>query len=357
MKIKLDQKYFTCEEESFVESGMLSAALVKYDTGVCAVKLSNSHGFITVLPFNGQMIWDAEMCGRSLKMQTSYDRPKQTDCFLDTYGCYLMHCGALSMGCPGENDNHPHHGELPYANYDKAWITAGRDEKGEYIGVLGEFEYNRAFSSHYIALPEARLYADDTVIKVNVEFRNLSNSPMDFMYLCHINNYPIDGGRIVQALPYTQENMHIRYSIPQTVKAGDGFMKFLEEIKSDIGVTSKMSKEDVYDPEIVFFLEKPKADDDGLTHFLFVHPDGSSDYTSYNTSDLDHCTRWILKTKNMQALGVALPATADAEGYTAEKEKGNIKTIPPKGRFETTIYAGYLGKDATCEMEKKIQSL
>lgn len=355
MKIKLRKEYFTYDETQFIETSTLKASLVKYDTGVCAIKLSNRFGYITVLPFNGQMIWDAEFGGRSLKMQTPYDRPKKMDSFLDTYGCYLMHCGALTMGCPGPDDNHPQHGEMPYASYDKAWITAGRDEKGEYIGVLGNFEYNRAFADNYIAAPETRLYAEDAVIKVNVEVENLSNNPMDFMYLCHINNYPQDGGRIVQALPWTKENMQIRYSLPQTVKADDGFENFLEDIKSDIGVTRRIKKEDVYDPEIVFFLKKPKTDDNGSTHFMFVHPDGSADYTSYMPGQLDHCARWILKTNNMQALGLALPATADAEGYTAEKEKGNIKTIPAKGRFKTTIYTGYLDKDHTKEMEKKIQ--
>lgn len=356
MKIELNREYFSSIEKQFVEKDSLSAVLFKYNTGISAVKLSNSFGFITVLPFNGLMIWDAAFGGRLLKMQTPCIIPQKTDSFLDTYGCYMMHCGALSMGCPGENDNHPRHGELPYASYDITWITAGRDEKGEYLGVSGSFEFRSESGDNYVALPETRLYAQDTVLKINIEVKNLANKPMDFMYLCHINNYPQDGGRIVQALPWTNENMQIRYSIPNNGNA-QNVKSFVEKIETDRSITATMRKEDPYDPEICFFLEKPKADDEGFSHLLFIHADGSADYTSYMPSQLDHCTRWIANTKDMKAMGMALPATADAEGYTAEKEKGNIKTIAPKESFKTTILAGYLNKDRAQEMENIILDL
>lgn len=356
MKMELHREYFSYGKKQFIDKDSLSAVLFKYDTGICAVKLSNNFGYITVLPYNGQMIWDAAFGGRSLKMQTLCIIPQKTDSFLDTYGCYMMHCGALSMGCPGENDNHPHHGELPYASYDKAWITSGKNSKGEYIGVSGSFEYKNELGDNYVALPETRLYAEDTVLSINIEVKNIADKPMDFMYLCHINNYPKDGGRIVQALPWTNKNMQIRYSIPdndnaQTVKS------FVEKIQSDRSITATMRKEDPYDPEVCFFLDKPKTDDKGFSHFLFIHPDGSADYTSYKPNELDHCTRWIANTEEMKAMGMALPATADAEGYTAEKEKGNVKTIVPKESFKTTIYTGYLQKEIADQMENIIISL
>lgn len=356
MKIELNREYFSFEQKQLVEQDSLSAVLFKYETGINAVKLSNRFGYITVLPYNGQMIWDVEMCGRSLKMQTPCTIPQITDSFLDTYGCYMMHCGALSMGCPGENDNHPHHGELPYANYDKAWITSGKDDKGEYIGVSGSFEFKNETGDNYVALPETRLYGEDAVLKINIKVNNIANKHMNFMYLCHINNYPQDGGRIVQALPWTNEDMQIRYSIPRGDNA-QNVKSFVEKIESDRSVTATMRKEDPYDPEICFFLEKPKTDDKGFTHLLFVHPDGSADYTSYMPNELDHCTRWIANTEDMKAMGMALPATADAEGYTAEKEKGNIKTIAPKESFKTTIFAGYLNKERAQSMENIILAL
>ena len=39
---------------------------------------------------------------------------------------------------------------------------------------------------------------------------------------------------------------------------------------------------------------------------------------------------------------MVLPATAEPEGYLAEKAKGNIKTLPPKGVFEYEIEMGTL---------------
>jgi len=77
-------------------------------------------------------------------MKSMFDEPKDVDFFLNTYGCFMMHCGAWRMGCPGPEDNHPLHGELPYAAYDTAEIIFDRDEKGEYIGITGAYSYDLA---------------------------------------------------------------------------------------------------------------------------------------------------------------------------------------------------------------------
>jgi len=37
-----------------------------------------------------------------------------------------------------------------------------------------------------------------------------------------------------------------------------------------------------------------------------------------------------------------LPATAEPEGYSAEKAKGNLKIIPPAGEFECHMEIGAL---------------
>ena len=66
MKIRLNEPAFTDREMLFADAGELKAYIFRYESGICAVKIENSKGYITVLPFDGQMVWDAVFCGRSL---------------------------------------------------------------------------------------------------------------------------------------------------------------------------------------------------------------------------------------------------------------------------------------------------
>ncbi len=354
MKALLREKYFSEDESEFIRNDNLTASLFKYKTGICAVRLTNKRGYIIVLPYNGQMVWEARFDDRNLEMKSTYPEPRNVDFFIDTYGCFLMHCGVLAMGCPSPEDNHLTHGEIPYAKYDNAAIVTAEDDKGCYIAVTGEYIYNRAFGSHYVFRPEIRMYSDSSVLDLTVEIENLSDYQMEMMYLCHINIRPTPNSRIVQCLPWDKEHMELRYCIPPLVKIGEEFESLLGKIDNDIRITEYIREDDVYDPEVVLFLKSPKTDDDENTHFILVHSDGTSDYVSYKPKELDHCSRWIARNKNMEALGLALPATADAEGYLAEKKKGNIKILPPKGKFTTRIRMGSLRKEETMKMEEKI---
>ena len=87
------------------------------------------------------------------------------------------------------------------------------------------------------------------------------------------------------------------------------------------------------------------------------HPDNSSDYISYSVKSLDHTVRWILKHEDQKVLGMALPSTCDPEGYTAEKEKGNIRSIQAGGKVTFNITTGCLSPEATTRMEKYIGTL
>ena len=354
MILYLKQVLFSEKEEIIAQTKNMKAVAFRYESGIRSLKIYNKKGYVEILPYRGQMIWDAVFNGRSLKMKTPYTIPKKASSFLDTYGCYLMHCGALAMGCPSKEDAHPLHGELPYVEYDRAMLHVDEDEQGAYMAITGEYEYNRAFADHYIARPVVKLYENETLIDVAINIENASFYPMELMYMCHINHRPEVGGRIVQGTPWDDEHMELRYSIPQHVKVGEDFRAFLEKIKQDSTVTQVIREEDVYNPEVVFFIHEPKTDKEGFAHFMFVHPDGSADYTSYKPSELDHCSRWFVRTKNKEALGLALPGTADAEGYAAEKKKGNIKVIGPKSTFSAHFKTGYVNKENVSKMEKKI---
>ena len=54
----------------------------------------------------------------------------------DADGAFMLHCGALAMGCPGEGDDHQLHGELPNAPYQRAWLHGDEDIAMCVLGVL-----------------------------------------------------------------------------------------------------------------------------------------------------------------------------------------------------------------------------
>jgi hypothetical protein len=111
-----------------------------------------------------------------------------------------------------------------------------------------------------------------------------------------------------------------------------------------------------FDPEVVFFIDY-LTDEDGWAHSMQIHPDGRADYVRHQPSQLDTGVRWISRTPDQDALGLIEPATAEPEGYLAEKAKGNIKTIPPKGVYHCEVEMGALTSEEALKMEAKIDQI
>ena len=132
--IHLQPGFFESKARVLVEAGPLSASAFRFDSGVAGVRLRNELGAVVMLPFQGQQIWSVEFGGRELAMRTPFTEPRPTRVYLETYGGFLLHCGATAMGVPTGADTHPLHGELPNAPYQKAWIVAGEDDRSGRIG-------------------------------------------------------------------------------------------------------------------------------------------------------------------------------------------------------------------------------
>jgi hypothetical protein len=354
--IALKKHLFKEKEEVFCKFGNLQVSTFMYESGVRAVKISNNKGHIVILPYKGQQIWDAVFDRRNLAMKSFFPQPRNVTSFLDTYGCFMMHCGALRMGCPGPEDDHPLHGELPYADYDKASLVFGEENNGKYIGVTGVFEYKKAFGDAFHAKPLVKLYEGSSIMDVSITIENMSKYPMDLMYMCHFNFAIAENGMIFQTADWDSNSMLLRTSIPEHVKVSKSFLEFLDKLKVDPRLTQVIKPEDEYYPEIVFFINKMKKDKDGWAHFMQIHEDGSADIVSQRPEELDHHARWILKSKNREVMGI-LPASCDPEGYTAEKKKGNVRQLPAGDSVTWTVKAGYLDKTEAQEIKKHIESL
>lgn len=354
--VHLYDAMFGERERDIVSQGAFSATTFKFDSGVAAVRLRNEHGELVVLPFQGQQIWSAQMDGRSLGMKSMFNQPYPTSTYLNTYGGFFIHCGATRMGVPGSNDTHPLHGELPNARYQQAWITLGNDVNGDYIGISGRFQHTVAFQDNYVATPEIRLYADKRIFTVTLTIENLKKTPMDLMYLAHINFRPVDHAQLITSATNTPEQIIVRKSIPSHITPAPGYKEFIAELAKNPALANTLTPGLGFDPEVVFTI-KPHSDTSGWAHSMQQLPDGSADYVAHRPEQLPFCIRWISRTPDQDCLGFSMPATAEPEGYSAEKAKGNLKSIAGGASWRCDFIVGTLDSRTATSLHQKIISL
>lgn len=356
-RIHLEKRFFSEQKYRLFDSAAFSAAAWKFDSGVEALTLGNQRGFITILPFMGQMIWDAIFDGRNLAMKNMFRQPIPAKEIIETYGCYLFHSGMLRNGCPTPEDSHLLHGEMPCAPLSNAELVFGEKNGREFLRLEGRYEYVMGFGSHYLARPSIELAPDSGVLEVTMSIKNLGGHDMELMYMCHINPLFEKGAQLIQPMSYSSENVVTRTSIPDHVKPTAQWQDFLQEVAKKPETMSVLDTPQNYHPEFVFFLKNMACDQSNLTHFLMKLKDGSGCYCSYSLKEFDHTVRWILANPDQSVAAFALPGTCEPEGYTAEKAKDNIKIIQPGETRSFTVHTGYLSAAECREKEAFIKSL
>lgn len=354
--IHLAETMFGERERLLIEHGSFRALAFRFDSGVCAIRLINSRGELVILPFQGQQIWSAAFDGCNLTMKSMFDTPKATQTYLETYGGFLLHCGATAMGVPGPGDSHPLHGELPNAAYQSAYIELGQDEEGEYIAVGGSYRHTVAFNFNYTAQPLTCLHENSALVRVAMTITNLKNSAMPLMYMAHANFRPTNEGRLVYTAVANPKNVRVRTNIPSHVHPLPGYKEFLDELQKEPTKHHILKQGLAFDPEVVFYIDY-LADAHGWAHSMQVHPDGSADYIGHKPSQLSKGVRWICRTADQDALGINLPATAEPEGYKTEEAKGNVRQLAGKGVFYLELIMGRLTAAEAADMETKVQKI
>ncbi|MBT7163385.1 MAG: DUF4432 family protein [Victivallales bacterium] len=354
--IALTPAQFGEREAILAECGEFTATAFRFESGVCALRLMNAVGSATVLPWQGQQIWSAHFHGRELTMKSMFEQPQPHASYLETYGAFLLHCGATAMGVPGPEDTHPLHGELPNAPYQGAYLELGEDEDGGYIAIGGWYRHTVAFTCNYTAEPLIKLRAESGLMDVTMDITNHKVTPMEWMYLAHINFRPVDQARLVYSAPCDPDHVRVRTSIPPHVRPPAGYREFLAELAEDPGMHNVFSDELSYDPEVCFFLDY-EADAEGWAHTLQVLPEGGADYVGHRPEQLDKVIRWIASNGDQGAMGMALPATAEPEGYAAEKAKGHILTLGPGHTTRIELRAGALTPEQAAEKTAAVASI
>ena len=355
-KIYLTKDMFAKNEQVLYESGALCVSTFQYSTGIDAVMLKNDKGYITMLPYMGQMIWDMEFLGHNLKMKTPFKEPEV--CHHDygeSYGCFLMHCGLTAMGNPTAEDTHLPHGELPVATFKEAYVLVGEDEKGKYIALSGRYTHKRAYELDYAFMPECRLYEGASTIDVTVSFTNNKELPLEYFYLCHINYRPVDGAKLLYTAKHS--NIVAHDEVPENYPAGQNTKDYIKRLNQDMSIMDTIdSKSQSYAPEIVFTC-KYDSDANGEAHTCQMLPDGYACYVCHRPEELPFGVRWISRTKDEDALGMALPATAEHMGYLYCMEKGYARYLNQGETMTYHIKTGILAPEEAASMQEKIEKL
>lgn len=351
MKINLKKYFFTDREQVLVEHGNMKVTAFLFSTGVEALKVENEKGYFINLPFKGQQIWKLFFGGRDLTMQTTIKEPVVTKEYLKTYGGFLYHCGIQSMGVL-DGSPHPQHGEIPNEDYQKAYICCGEDEKGKYIAVGGELDYDIAFVKKYSFCPEYRLYENDSVLKINITLENKRCEPLEYAYLCHINFCPIDGAKLVCNAETFKVHKAVSSSLPvEQQKALADYMDRLQENPEEASPVGAPGQ--CYDPEVCCTITYKADENNRACNLQYVEGEGAC-YVNHPVDVLPYGIRWISRTGTENSMGMVLPATAEHLGYNYMKANGQLKYLPGKGKLSFCIEAGWLEDDRAKEIMAKM---
>lgn len=319
-KILLERSFFTYQPKYILNSPDFKVSLFRYNSGVESLTLENSQGYITLLPYMGQIIWDAQFRNINLTMKNMFSQPKQVDCIVDTYGCFAFHSGLLSNGCPSSEDTHPMHGEFSCAKMDKAWLEITDNS----IALVSEYEYCQGFGYHYTAHPKVTLKTNATDFNIQMKVKNLTSTEMPLQYMCHMNYAYVDNGIISSNLP--QSVFKLRESIPAHVKPTKKWLQYNETIK-EMQKTDKtltyLNQPEMYDPEIVFMADNINKYTEKAV-FEITSPQGYGFKTEFSTQDFTNATRWLLYNGDQKVAAFVLPATCRPEGFLAAKKVGTL---------------------------------
>ena len=315
MKLHVNKTQFTSVETLLLENETVQISTFLYGTGVEAVRISIGIGTFVWLPFYGQSLWSWKVGGIEQKFNGFVSEPDYaTRNFLHNYGAFMIHCGITAMGNPSKDDTHLHHGELPLAKYDKAWIEIS---DGPFpVSLHGRYQYTVPFIASYVFSPSLRISETGTSVLVDSQLENLQMTPLEYMYLNHLN----------LSLDHVTE---LQYGIDafnkKTVTVLD---ETITGVVDDPSLFLHPSMIHTISPEMVAIMKnKPKHGTVCVN--TMIRENHERVWVAINTTTLDHTVAWLTKTLDRSACGFSLPATAGPRGRIAETKQGNMKLLEP----------------------------
>ncbi|WP_158781920.1 aldose 1-epimerase family protein [Pantoea sp. BAV 3049] len=334
-RLPLHRSLFGDTPRTLLENGDFSVKLFRYPAGIEAVRLENSRGHVIVLPFYGQMIWDAEFDGQTLTMGNGFTQPLPGQDIIDTYGCFAFHSGLLANGCPAADDTHALHGEMACARMDSAWVELENDR----VALRGETNYIKGFGHHYRASPGVTLLAGRPRLRIEMVVSNLSGSAMPLQYMCHMNYAYVENGTFSQSIP--DSAFQLRTSIPGHVHPTPNWLDYTRQLQASPQAFDGLNRPEMYDPEIVFFADN-LAQYGSKAEFQLHSPEGYGFSTIFDTAQFNYATRWILHNADQQVAAFVLPATCRPEGFNAAKQAGTLISLESGEQRQFCVETGLI---------------
>lgn len=332
--LELRRELFTEVERTVCRSEQWTVTARRYRTGVESLTLRNSRGHLEVLPFLGQIIWDAVFDGESLRMSSMFEEPRKVSRIAETYGCFAFHSGLLAAGCPSPEDDHELHGEFACAEMDSAELVL--DEQS--VTLRSTREHVMGFGDHYRAVPSVTMRADSALFDIDLEVTNLSaHAPMPLQYMCHMNYRFLEGATMTQTLP--EGAFRLRESVPAHVTPTPHWERLNERLRrGEIAADSLVDAED-FDPEIVFFADDLPVGSGPVT-FRMANSPRFEFLTRFDPAQFPTATRWILSNPDQQVAAFVLPATSRPEGRLAAERRGTLIRLPAGRSAQYSVTTG-----------------
>lgn len=332
--INLFESQFTESVKEILHNNEWSVTTKQYPQGIASLTIHNSRGYVEVLPFMGQIIWDANFDGKSLRMDNMFSKPKPANQIVNTYGCFAFHSGLLAAGCPSPEDTHPLHGEFPCSHMDNAKLIVTETS----ITIESSYEYLQGFGDHYVAKPSVTLHEGSSMFDIHLEVTNKSlYASMPLQYMCHMNYAFVKDAKITQN--FGNDTFKLRTSIPAHVKPTPRWTQLNEDILSGKKDANSLVVAEEFDPEIVYFADGVnKITDNAIIDM--VAPDGTTFETQFSTQEFPVVTRWILYNADQKVAAFALPGTSRPEGREAARKAGTLIQLNPGETKKFTVHTG-----------------
>lgn len=333
-EIPLCRELFTTEPRTIVGSEEFSVATFRYQTGIETLIVENSRGRVELLPFMGQIIWDAKFDGHSLRMDNMFKQPRPAKEIVDTYGCFAFHSGLLAAGCPAAEDDHPLHGEFACAPMSSAWLEISDDE----VAVFSTYTYVQGFGHHYTATPSVVLRAGSAQFDIRLDVTNESKyQPMPLQYMCHMNYAFVPNATMTSNLP--DDAFQLRRSVPDHVTPTPEWTQLNEDILAGKMDANSLVGAEAFDPEIVYFADDlPQYGE--RAKFAMTAPDGTTFTTEFDSADFPVATRWILHNEDQKVAAFVLPGTSRPEGRCAARKAGTLIELQAGERRSFCVTTG-----------------
>lgn len=313
--IPLARHYFRPSEAVLVRTDEFSVSTFCYETGIEALRVTNSAGEIVVLPFFGLQVRDAHFFGRRLTMRSPIAQPQRGLSLRQDFSSFLMHRGIT-----------PHAEELPKASCETAVVVIDEDEYGFFVGVTGTIESASAFGPHFLATPELRMYRRSGALRLLFSIRNLSRTFLEYAYLCQVCFRPVEESTLLYAVTGDSNSV----PMPAVQKS----------------TTPPHSVE----------VSAAACDQEGFTYAMQLLPTGDGNFLAYRPRELECANRWILRSLDLDCLGLLMPGTTLLEGEYGLDLGVSRQTLDPGQTFQCELFAGALSAPAARQYRQHLEA-